>query len=131
MEGYNYLYTAGSTSQEVHRFFILPDDAKVKVRYFPEGERYSKQKITTLREARSLKLATIQTMDGQGVLPSKPEELLTTVISGQIFYPSGSVNSQIRRKGKIVAPITDEQLKQLLKMDRITIEELYTMLDLS
>lgn len=126
MKGLDYLYVAGSSPKEIHRYFILPPSAQVKVIYFKEGSRKATRTITTLEKAKTLKLATIQTLDGERILPDDPEELKTLVISGQVFRRSGSLPPQIRRDGKIVRQITDEDVNKWMdSTEDLTVDMLY------
>jgi len=120
-----YIYTAGGTSAEVVRYFVLPDDTEVEIPSWTKTGKPSKRKMTAAeffrlppeQQTNNVKISGVRDF-GVNRVASKlsdrfAELLLTSVIAAHDSFPEQL--PQMRLKYRVVKQYTNAELDEMEK----------------
>jgi hypothetical protein len=93
---YPYIYTSGSSTNEVIRYFILPNDIRITLSNDSESFRY----IDKIKRTSLIMIAHT--------------EFLHDIICGNIYSINGNKNPEIRYKRKLVKEFSDDEIKDYM-----------------
>ncbi len=99
---YPYIYTSGSSLNEVKRYFILPIDVRNTLCNIPSDSTSSFPYFDKKNKKSVNMIASI--------------EFLHDVICGNIVTNNGNKNPEIRYKRKLVKEFSDEEIKDFMSL---------------
>lgn len=120
-----YVYTSGSTSAEVVRYFVLPDDMEVEIPSWTKSGKPSKRKMTAAEFFRlppeeqtiHVKISGVRDFSVNRVAPKLSDRfaelLLSSVIAAHDSYPEQL--PQMRLKYRVVKQYTNAELDEMEK----------------